>query len=78
MHSINIDLEKCTKCKTCLNVCFQDVLRWDDEKGIVRAAYPQDCHACCLCELLCPANAIKVVPDWSDVYWPPVIAKRGR
>jgi len=60
---IDIDLEKCKGCKTCVNACFADVLRWNeaDKKPVV--AYPEDCVWCLACEAACPAQCIEVVPD---------------
>jgi NAD-dependent dihydropyrimidine dehydrogenase PreA subunit len=63
VKEIRIDLEKCKGCKTCVNACFADVLRWNeaDKKPVV--AYPEDCVCCLACEAACPAQCIEVVPD---------------
>jgi NAD-dependent dihydropyrimidine dehydrogenase PreA subunit len=60
---IDIDLDKCKGCKTCVDACFADVLRWNeaDKKPIV--AYPEDCVWCLACEAACPAQCIEVVPN---------------
>ena len=49
------------------------MFRWDagDEKPIV--AYPEDCVECNKCELECPEECIKVVPDFPGIYWPEVV-----
>jgi NAD-dependent dihydropyrimidine dehydrogenase PreA subunit len=63
VKKIDIDLEKCKGCKTCVDACFADVLRWNeaDKKPIV--AYPEDCVWCLACEAACPAQCIEVVPN---------------
>jgi NAD-dependent dihydropyrimidine dehydrogenase PreA subunit len=63
IKKIDIDLEKCKGCKTCVNACFADVLRWNeaDKKPVV--AYPEDCVWCLACEAACPAQCIEVVPN---------------
>ncbi|OGO24685.1 MAG: hypothetical protein A2144_06325 [Chloroflexi bacterium RBG_16_50_9] len=58
-----IDLSKCTGCKTCVNACFLDVIRWNetDEQPIV--AYPEDCVWCLACEDSCTEQCIEVIPN---------------
>ena len=48
--NIEINLEECTGCRTCVEACSVDVMRWDDtdEKPII--AYEQDCVWCFTCE----------------------------
>lgn len=73
MNTININMEECNGCKTCYDVCFVNVFRWngEDDKPIV--AYPEDCVECNKCELNCPVDAIEVIPDYKGIYWPPVV-----
>ena len=59
---IEIDLDNCNSCKTCVNACFVDVFRWDKEKKIPLAAYPEDCVWCFACEIACPEQVIEVIP----------------
>jgi NAD-dependent dihydropyrimidine dehydrogenase PreA subunit len=59
---IDIDRESCKGCHTCVDACFVDVLRWDDEAKKPIVAYPEDCVWCCACELACPEQCIEVVP----------------
>jgi NAD-dependent dihydropyrimidine dehydrogenase PreA subunit len=63
VKEIKIDFEACKGCKTCMNACFTDVIRWneDDKKPVV--AYPEDCVWCLACEAGCPAQCIEVIPN---------------
>lgn len=63
VNEIKIDWDACRGCKSCMNACFVDVIRWseDDEKPII--AYPEDCVWCLACELACPEQCIEVVPN---------------
>jgi len=63
VKKIDIDLEKCKGCKTCVNACFADVLRWNEAVKKPIAAYPEDCVWCLACEAACPAQCIEVVPN---------------
>jgi NAD-dependent dihydropyrimidine dehydrogenase PreA subunit len=38
--SIEINLEECTGCKTCVEACFVDVMRWNDIEEKPMIAYP--------------------------------------
>jgi len=60
--SIEITLEDCTGCKTCVDACFVDVMRWDDTEEKPMIVYEQDCVWCFTCEINCPVQAINVIP----------------
>jgi NAD-dependent dihydropyrimidine dehydrogenase PreA subunit len=62
VEKINIDQDVCTSCKMCVNACFVDALRWDEEQQKPVAAYPEDCVWCLACEAACPVQCIEVVP----------------
>lgn len=70
LKELKVDQTKCTHCKTCLDVCFKNVIEWDEEKRIPYGKYPLDCQICCICERTCPAGAIEVIPDWDAKYYP--------
>jgi NAD-dependent dihydropyrimidine dehydrogenase PreA subunit len=63
VKKIEINLEECKGCKTCMNACFADVIRWNeaDKKPVV--AYPEDCVWCLACEAACPVQCIEVIPN---------------
>ena len=70
MHALKFDLDVCTRCQDCVDACFVDVIRWDEEKGIPLGSYPEDCQVCCVCERVCPVQAIEIIPDWKSKYIP--------
>jgi len=78
MHSLKIDEGLCTGCRECVDSCFVDAIRWDESKGIPICAYPEDCQVCFVCERICPARALEVIPDWKSKYNPRTIAKDRR
>jgi MinD superfamily P-loop ATPase len=51
-----IDVEKCTNCGLCVDVCTCGALVWTDS-GIEVVAV-EDCGWCTMCELVCPYGAI--------------------
>jgi NAD-dependent dihydropyrimidine dehydrogenase PreA subunit len=72
LSAIKIDLEKCDGCKTCVNACWVNVLKWDRAGKKPVVAYPEDCVHCNSCELACKTECIEVVPDFSSMYWPTI------
>ena len=58
MPKPKVDLEKCTGCGTCVEVCPVKVFVIAEEKAIVKK--PEDCIGCRACESQCPEDAIEV------------------
>ena len=69
MNTITIDLETCSRCKTCVKACFVNVLRWDETEKKPVVAHPEDCVHCNVCELNCGKHCITVIPDYSHMQW---------
>ena len=55
-----IDLDKCTSCGICEEVCPGDILFLDRGKEhLVR--YPWECDHCAICRIDCPEEAVEIV-----------------
>ncbi|HDQ71001.1 MAG TPA: (4Fe-4S)-binding protein [Chloroflexi bacterium] len=55
-----VDLETCTYCGRCAEVCQYHAIAVVGEKVLI---FPELCHACGSCGLSCPTGAIHEVPD---------------
>ena len=42
LKELKVDMSKCVHCKQCLDVCFKNVIEWDEEKQIPYGKYPLD------------------------------------
>ena len=56
---IEIDLEKCSHCRTCIDSCNYGSLEWFEEDPVV--VNPSACGRCFECVKNCPAEAIKII-----------------
>lgn len=54
---IRIINDKCTRCMLCVKDCAAAV--WQEDNGVPKAAFPEDCTLCSHCLCVCPANAIE-------------------
>lgn len=68
MNIVKIDVSSCNGCRTCMNACFLDVIRWDNKEKRPIVAYMDDCVACNACEAWCPQKCITVEPDLEGDY----------
>jgi len=58
---INIDYNKCMKdCTHCIDVCPKGIFKQTDKGVVVQKDKLEECILCRVCELECPARAIKV------------------
>ncbi len=53
------DSEKCTGCRECVSHCQFHALIYIREKPQV---FPEVCHSCGLCSMVCPEGAVREVP----------------
>lgn len=59
MVTIKIDVAKCDRCKTCVEICPASIFELrNDELNVVNS---QDCIECYACEEECPQSAIQVI-----------------
>jgi pyruvate ferredoxin oxidoreductase delta subunit len=57
------DVEKCTKCLTCLMMCPEGAISWQPEKGKVEFDFGF-CKGCGICANECPVKAITMkIPE---------------
>ena len=55
----SFDKEKCTGCRACVDFCHFNALAFIFEKPVV---FPEVCHSCGGCSLMCPAGAVTEEP----------------
>jgi NAD-dependent dihydropyrimidine dehydrogenase PreA subunit len=55
-----INEKLCFGCGLCVDVCSEDVWRFDNTKKKPYVKYPRDCVCCKFCEAWCPIGAIEV------------------
>ena len=62
---IKVDLEKCTGCGTCVDMCPMEVYEIVviDGKRKASPVNQIDCIGCRNCELACPEGAIEIIKD---------------
>jgi DNA-directed RNA polymerase subunit D len=54
---IQVDLEKCTLCKKCVDACLKQVLAVNGQVNVIDL---ENCNLCQECEKVCPDDAIQV------------------
>lgn len=60
---VTVNTAACQGCQRCYHACMYGVYRWNYEKNVTEAAYPEDCTGCRHCEFYCPAKCINVEPQ---------------
>ena len=65
MVQVKVDLEKCTGCGTCVDVCPVEVFVMVNVNGKQKSSpvNQSECLLCRSCELSCPEGAIEVVEE---------------
>ncbi|MEM2320685.1 MAG: 4Fe-4S dicluster domain-containing protein [Candidatus Bathyarchaeia archaeon] len=58
MVKINVDLEKCTGCGSCVDVCPVGVYELKEGKSV--PVKVDECLICRACETQCPSGAITI------------------
>jgi len=58
MPNIEVDMELCDGCASCVEACPMDVLAIDKDRA--KPIHLDLCMSCRLCEVECPKEAIKV------------------
>lgn len=63
MVKVKIDVEKCTGCGTCVEICPEKVFELQEEQGknVSKVVAENQCFACRACELRCPERAIEII-----------------
>ncbi len=56
-HFIDIDMEKCTGCSSCVTICGGEVFEINEKKAAV--CNLEGCLECGNCEIVCPVDAIQ-------------------
>jgi len=59
----SLDENMCTGCQICVDICPEDVLRYDKDKGKAVIVYPKDCIGCGACAWFCPLKCIEATID---------------
>lgn len=73
MSVIRLDLNKCTGCRNCVEVCPMDVFYFNEEAHKSVLAYPENCQSCGQCYLNCEGRSIGIS---NDTYGYPITAFR--
>lgn len=63
MSVIRDDLNKCSGCKKCVEVCPMDVFYFNDEVHRSVLAYPENCQSCGQCYLNCDSGSLGISND---------------
>lgn len=65
MVKVNVDLEKCTGCGTCIDTCPVEVFEMVEVDGEQKSkpVNEEECIICMACETTCPESAIEVIED---------------
>lgn len=74
MSVIRLDVNKCTGCRNCVEICPMDVFYFNETAHKSVLAYPENCQSCGQCFVNCEGRSIGIV---NDTYSYPITAYRG-
>ena len=74
MSVIRLDVNKCTGCRNCVEICPMDVFYFNEAAHKSVLAYPENCQSCGQCFVNCEGRSIGIV---NDSYGYPITAFRG-
>lgn len=58
---VYIELEKCSGCKLCYDICPMDVISWDEDKALpFMGPHYDECQHCGNCYTDCPQGCIDI------------------
>ena len=60
MFFVNIDIDKCTGCGACINLCVVHAFRLDSSTGKIDPYNAGECVGCMGCVEICPVRCIQV------------------
>ena len=55
-----IDISKCSRCGTCVDVCSEDVFFGSKKVEVPTLTFPKECWHCAACIIDCPEEAVKL------------------
>jgi NAD-dependent dihydropyrimidine dehydrogenase PreA subunit len=61
-HSVSFDLQVCSGCHTCYDVCPVGCFRPSEDGSAIELRHPELCIACGACQLQCPSRAAQLLP----------------
>lgn len=56
--TLTVHEASCRGCRLCVSTCPTEVLDFDEERRLARAARAEDCIGCLTCALRCPSGAL--------------------
>ena len=74
MSVVRVDVNKCTGCRNCVEICPMDVFYFNEQAHKSVIAYPENCQSCGQCYVNCEGRAIGIT---NDAFAFPIMPIRG-